>query len=196
MKEICIMHDERCPGMSTFACPRGLWFLVFTHHSGGGNLHSRAESPSHHGATSSLQTLNSISTLAWSIHSTIYTDGSIQKLLWSSIWNSDRGKKIGSIQLRFAALTCTKTFYTNFNKTTFVYIHMDIYFTLHSKAMATDRCNCSVTIVQEPGCCPCPSCESRNNPMSMWKAPSSSQSGLRRHWIGDCGGWTLHDSDW
>ena len=38
---------------------------------------------------------------------------------------------------------------------------------------------------------PCPSCESRNNPMSMWKAPSSSHSRLRRHWIGDCGAWTL-----
>ena len=52
----------------------------------------------------------------------------IQKLLWSSIWNSDRGKKIGSIQLRFAAFTCTKTFYTNFNTTTFVCIRSYEYF--------------------------------------------------------------------
>ena len=190
MKEICIMHDERCPGMSTFACPRGLWFPVFTHHSGGGNLHSRAESPSQHGATSSLQTLNSIRTLAWAIQSTwMVTFRNCFDLLFEiQIVARKSDLSNWGLQLSLVLKHFTQTS-TKQHLFTFIWI-------LHSKAMATDRCNCSVTIVQEPGCCLCPSCESRNNPMSMWKAPSSSHSGLRRHWIGDCGGWTLTDCDW
>ena len=194
MKDICIMHDERCPGMSTFACPRGLWFPVFTHHSGGGNLHSRAESPSHHGPPPASK--HWIASAHWpdpyNLHGWYLVFRNFFDLLFE-IQIVARKSDLSNWGLQ---LSLVLKHFTQTSTKQHLFIFIYGYTSRKAMAMATDRCNCSVTIVQEPGCCPCPSCESRNNPMSMWKAPSSSHSGLRRHWIGDCGGWTLHDCDW